>query len=74
MSVSKIIIILIVFGFSPGGLVVKFRMLCFKCRVQFLGTDLHHSVNSLAVVAHVLKNRGKLAQTLAQGESSLAKK
>ena len=37
--------------------------------------DLHHSVSARAVpVAHVPKNRGRLAQILVQGESSSAKK
>ena len=36
--------------------------------------DLHYSVSSHAVLAaHVLKNRGRLAEMLAQGKSSSAK-
>ena len=50
---------------QPCGIVVKFGALCFGSpgsQVQFLGTDLHHSVSSHAVlVAHILKNRGRLA-------------
>ena len=43
--------------------------------VRLLGVDLHHSVSAHAVLAaHVLKNRGRLAWMLAQGESSSAKK
>ena len=41
--------------------------------VQFLGADLLPSVSGHAVLAaHILKNRGRLAWMLAQGESSSA--
>ena len=44
-------------------------------RDQFPGVDLHCPASGHAVlVAHTLKNRGKLAQISAQGESSSGKK
>ena len=52
-------------------LVFKFSTLDFSTRVQFPGADRHHSVSGHAVlVAHILKNRGRLAQMLAQSKSS----
>ena len=46
-------------------------MLCFGSP----GVDLHHSVSGhAALVAHILKNRGRLAQMLAQVKLSSAKK
>ena len=53
---------------------VKFGTFHFSSLCSVLGVDLHHSVGSHAVlVVHMLKNRGRLAQMLAQGESSSAK-
>ena len=46
-----------------------------EAQVWFLGVDLYCSVSSYAVlVAHILKNRGRLAWMLAQGKSSSLKK
>ena len=43
-------------------------------RLQFLDTDLHCSISGHAIlVAHILKNRERLAQILVQSESSSAK-
>ena len=54
---------------------VKFSALHFSGLGLVPGVDLHSSVSSLAVlVAHILTNRGKLAQMLAQGDTSSAKK
>ena len=57
-----------------GGLVVKFSMLCFGGLGSFSpGADLDHSLVSHAVVVTHIKNRGRLAQMLAQGKSSSGK-
>ena len=42
--------------------------------VQIPGADLHTTPSSHAVVASHLQNRGRLAQMLAQGQSSSSKK
>ena len=59
---------------QPHGLVVKFGMLCFSSP----GLVPRHGPTPLssghAVVATHIQNRGRLAQMLAQGESSSGKK
>ena len=53
----------------------KFSALHFRGQGSVPGVDLRCSVSGHAVlVAHILKNRGRLAQMLAQGEPSSAKK
>ena len=60
----------------PSGVVIKFDTLHFGSLglwVQMPGADLHHSSSHALVVTHI-RNRGRLAQMLAQGQSSSSKK
>ena len=53
---------------------VKFSVLTSVARVWILGVDLHGFDSGHAVLeAHTLKNRGSVAQMLAQGKSSSQK-
>ena len=54
---------------------VRFSALCSAARLQFSGTDLHHSsVSGRAVVVARTQNEEGWQQMLAQGESSSAEK
>ena len=60
---------------SPDGVVVKFTHSALAAQgsgVWILGTDLHTTHH--AVVASDIQNRGRLAQILAEGQSSSPKK
>ena len=63
--------------FDPSLVAWKLSSVCSAsaAHIQFLGVDLHHLVSCHVVLAvHILKNRGRLARMLAQGESSSGKK
>ena len=62
-------------GGQPRGLVVKFSVLCFGGPGSVPGHRYTPLIGGHAVAAtHIQnKNRGRLAQMLAQGESSSAK-
>ena len=63
------------FGGWPGGLVVNFTcsaLVAQGSQVWISGTDLHHSSSHAVAVSHI-RNRGILAQMLAQGQSSSPK-
>ena len=59
---------------QPLGLVVKFSILYFSGLGSVPGRGPATLVGSHAEAAAHVQNRGRLAQMLAQGESSLAKK
>ena len=59
-------------GSWPCGLLVNFSVLHFSAlnlQIQILGRNLHHSSSHAMTVTHI-QTRGRLAQMLAQGESS----
>ena len=58
----------------PHGLEVKFGALCFGGLGSVPACRLTPLVGGHAVVATHIRDRGRLAQMLAQGESSLVKK
>ena len=59
---------------QPHGLVVKFSTLCFGSPGSDPGCSPTALISGHAMAATHIKNRGRLAQTLAQGESSSVKK
>ena len=62
---------------QPGGVVVKFTcstLAAWGSQVQIPGMDLYTHSSNHAVVASYIQNRGILAQTLAQGQSSSSNK
>ena len=59
---------------SPSGLVVKFGRLHFSCLDSVTGRRPTPLLSSQAVTATHIQNRERLAQMLAQGESSSSKK
>ena len=64
----------IVLGSRPSGLVIKFSTFHFGGLGLVPGHGLTPLISSHAVVATHVQNRGRLAQMLAQGQSSSAKK
>ena len=62
-------------GASPGGLVVKFGVLCFRAQVHFVGMDLHHSsISDQAVAVVHIQQEEDWQQMLALDKSSSAEK
>ena len=59
---------------QPSGLVVKFGVLCFNSPGSVPGHGPTPLVGGHAVAVTHIQNRGRLAQMLAQGESSSSKK
>ena len=65
-----------IIGGRAHSIVVNSSMLHFSSpglQVRIPGVDLHHS-SSQAVAASQIQNRGRVAQVLAQGESSSGEK
>ena len=65
-----------ILGGWPGGVVVKFTCSALVAQglwVWILGVDLHHSSSHALAVSHI-QSKGRLAQMLAQGQSSSPKK
>ena len=59
---------------QPHGIVVQFSVLCFGGPGLVPGSRPTPLIGGHAMVATHIQNRGRLAQMLAQGESSSAKK
>ena len=64
----------VIYGGWPHGLVVKFGMLCLGSPGPVPGHRPTPLVSRQAMAATYIQNRARLAQVVAQGESSSAKK